>query len=52
VPPLARDLLTVFGALAAGTVAALALGADSLGVALTFGQIAFAGAVVWVMVRR
>lgn len=49
---MARDLLTIFGALIVGTLAALAFGASSLGVALTFGQIAFAAAATWVIVRR
>jgi hypothetical protein len=47
-----RDLLTILAAFIAATLIALAAGASSLGVALTFGQIAFAAALVWVMLRR
>ena len=34
------------------TLLALAFGAKNLGTALTFGQIAFAGAVVWLLLTR
>ena len=51
-PGLLRDLLTIFGAFALATAIAAIAGASSLGVALTFGQIAFAGTLVWVMLRR
>lgn len=50
--PMRRDLATVAGAFIVGSLLALLFGASSLGVALTFGQIAFAGALVWVMLRR
>lgn len=50
--PMARDLMTVLGAFLGGTLVAAILGASNMGVALTFGQIAFAGALVWVMLRR
>jgi hypothetical protein len=33
------------------TLLALALGATNLGTALTFGEIAFAGTLVWLLVR-
>jgi hypothetical protein len=46
------DLLLVFAAFAAGTLVALALGAINTGTAMTFGQLAFAGAVVWVLAKR
>lgn len=46
---LGLDLLKVVCAFAAGTGIALLLGAASLGTALTFGEIAFAGAVLWVI---
>ena len=35
-----------------GTLVAAALGAANLGTALTFGQIAFAVALVWVLLKR
>jgi hypothetical protein len=47
-----RDLLIVLGAFAAATAIAAALGAPNFGTALTFGQLAFAGALVWVLLRR
>ena len=47
-----RDLLTIFGAFMLATALAMAFGASSLGVALTFGQIAFAGTLLAVMLRR
>ncbi|MGZ4267721.1 MAG: hypothetical protein ACXVFN_04975 [Solirubrobacteraceae bacterium] len=46
------DLLIVLAAFAAGTLVALALGAINTGTALTFGQMAFAGALVWVIAKR
>jgi len=51
-PPVARDLLTMFGAFALATALAGALGAANLGTALAFGQIAFALATVYVIVKR
>jgi hypothetical protein len=48
---MARQLATVFGALAVGTAAAAALGAISFGVALGVGQLCFAAALVWVLLR-
>jgi hypothetical protein len=47
-----RDLITILGAFALATALAAALGAINFGTALTFGQIAFAGALVWVLVKR
>jgi hypothetical protein len=47
----ARDLATVFGAFAAASALAAALGAANFGTALTFGQIVFAMTLVWVLVR-
>lgn len=46
-----KALATIFGAFIAATALAGLFGASSLGVALTFGQIAFAAALVWVMLR-
>ena len=48
----ATDLAILFGAFAAASVAAGVLGAANLGTALTFGQIGFAAALVWVLLRR
>ncbi len=42
----------MFGAFVAASALAAALGAINLGTALSFGQIAFALAVVFVMVKR
>jgi hypothetical protein len=42
----------MLGALALGTIAAELLGAANLGVALGVGQIAFAAAVLFVLLRR
>lgn len=47
-----RDLTTVIGAFVAGTLVALLLGAQNTGIALAFGQIAFAAALVAVLLRR
>jgi hypothetical protein len=49
---LRRDLLVLIAVFAVVTAIAAALGATNFGTALTFGQIAFAGALVWVLVRR
>lgn len=46
-----RDIATVLGAFAAASAIAAALGAANFGTALTFGQVAFAIAMVWVLVR-
>ena len=42
----------VIAAAVAGTLVAAVLGATNLGTALTFGQIAFAMALVWVLLKR
>jgi hypothetical protein len=42
----------MLAAFALGTLVAELFGAANLGTALTFGQLAFAATVVWVMVRR
>jgi hypothetical protein len=47
-----RDLLIVFGAFAIVSALAGLLGAANLGTALSFGQIAFAAAAVFVLVKR
>jgi hypothetical protein len=49
---MARDLLTMFGAFVLASALAGALGAPNLGTALAFGQIAFAVAVVYVLLKR
>lgn len=49
---MARDLLTMFGAFVIAAALAGALGAINLGTALAFGQIAFAIATVYVILRR
>jgi hypothetical protein len=49
---MARDLLVMFGAFVLASALAGALGAANLGTALAFGQIAFAAATVYVMLRR
>jgi hypothetical protein len=46
------DLAIIFGAFVTASALAGALGAVNLGTALAFGQIAFALAVVYVMVKR
>jgi hypothetical protein len=46
------DLLIMFGAFVLASALAGALGATNLGTALAFGQIAFAAATVFVLVRR
>jgi hypothetical protein len=46
------DLLLIFGAFVLASALAGALGAVNLGTALSFGQIALAIAVVYVLLRR
>lgn len=46
-----RQLAVMFGAFAAGTALAAALGADSFGIALGVGQLCFTAALVWVLMR-
>ena len=46
------SLLIVLVAFVAATAVAALLGAANFGTALTFGQIAFAGALVWVLLKR
>jgi hypothetical protein len=48
----ARDLATMIGAFVVASGVAGALGAANFGTALTFGQIGFAAALVWVLIRR
>jgi len=48
----ARDLLLMFGAFVLASLLAGALGAVNLGTALAFGQMAFAAATVYVLLRR
>jgi hypothetical protein len=47
-----RDLVTMFGAFIVASALAGALGAVNLGTALAFGQIAFAAATVYVILKR
>ena len=47
----AGDLAILLGAFAATSALAAALGAANFGTALAFGQIGFAAALVWVLVR-
>ena len=51
-PAVLIDLALMTGAFAAATVLAELAGAANLGTALSFGQIAFALAAVYVVVRR
>ena len=46
------DLAIVVAAFVVATLVAEAFGAANLGTALTFGQIAFAAALVYVLLRR
>lgn len=47
-----RDLLVLLLVFAIVTAIAAALGAANFGTALTFGQIAFAGALVFILLKR
>ena len=47
-----RDLATMFGAFVVASALAGAFGAANLGTALAFGQIGFAAATVYVILRR
>jgi hypothetical protein len=47
-----RDLLIVVAAFVLASLLAGALGAANLGTALSFGQIAFAASVVYVLLKR
>jgi hypothetical protein len=47
-----RELLGMLGAFALASAIALLLGAANLGSALTFGQLAFALSLVYVLLRR
>jgi hypothetical protein len=49
---MARDLAIMFGAFVLASALAGALGAVNLGTALAFGQIAFAIATVYVILKR
>ncbi len=46
------DLLIVLATFVAGTLVAELLGAVNTGTAFTFGQLAFAGTLVWVLAKR
>jgi hypothetical protein len=46
-----RQLAILLGAFAAGTALAAILGAANFGVALGVGQLCFAAALVWVLLR-
>jgi hypothetical protein len=47
-----RDLLIVFGAFVLASALAGAFGAANLGTALSFGQMAFAASIVYVLLKR
>jgi ABC-type methionine transport system permease subunit len=49
---MARDLAMIVGAFVLASALAGALGAPNLGTALSFGQMAFAASVVFVMLKR
>ncbi len=51
-PRTATDLAILVVAFAVGSLAAAAGGAANAGTALAFGQLAFALALVWVLLRR
>ena len=51
-PRWAGDLAVMVGAFALASAVAGLLGAANLGTALSFGQIAFALALVWVLLRQ
>jgi hypothetical protein len=46
------DLALMLGAFTLATALAAALGAKNFGTALTFGEIAFAGTLVYVLLKR
>jgi hypothetical protein len=46
-----KELLLLLGAFFGATLVAVALGAVNTGTALTFGQLALAGAFTWIVVR-
>ena len=46
------DLALMIGAFAVASAVAAAAGAANFGTALAFGQIGFAAALVWVLLRR
>ncbi len=46
------DLAILAGAFALATALAAAFGAANFGTALTFGQLGFAAALVWALLRR
>jgi hypothetical protein len=47
-----RDLAIMFGAFALASAVAGLLDAENLGTALSFGQVGFAAALVYVLLRR
>jgi hypothetical protein len=47
-----RDLAVLIAVFAIATAVAELFGATNFGTALTFGQIAFAAVLVWILVRR
>ncbi len=50
--PRILDLALMLGALLTGTLVAELLGADNTGIALTFGQLAFAATLGTILLRR
>ena len=51
-PRTVLDLALMIGAFAIASAIAAALGAANFGTALTFGQIGFVAALVWVLLKR
>lgn len=47
-----RDLLLLAASFGGATAIAAALGAANFGTALTFGQLAFAATLIWVLLRE
>jgi hypothetical protein len=47
-----RNLLILLGTVVVVTAIALALGAANFSTALTFGEIAFAAVLMWILLRR
>ena len=47
-----RSLALLIGVFALATAIAALLGATNFGTALTFGQIAFAGVLMWVLLKQ
>jgi hypothetical protein len=48
----ATDLALLAAAFAGATAVAALLGAANFGTAMTFGELAFSGALLWILLRR